>query len=147
MRDKRPWVVLCKCDCHANCPLSARKDAVPEADWSTACTCAAAEAERERLAKGRAASAERRERTRAAMREVDLEGGRSAADIQADMEAAYRRHGVEPATDLAGSASFVEAVTGPRLLLVPRLAKLGWRGLSALRQILHEDRDDEPNDD
>jgi hypothetical protein len=41
---------LCRCSCHAGCPVTGRRLAVPFKVWRESCTCQGAEHERQRLA-------------------------------------------------------------------------------------------------
>jgi hypothetical protein len=104
--------------------------------------CAGADRRRERLAQAEVVWAGQSEAIKAAMAEVDVGHGRSASEIQADMESALRRHGVEPSSRLnAAIAEFACASTGSRLTATPKLLRMTGRLAAQGVRFLREHRE------
>lgn len=133
----RERVLLCTCACHRHCPLSGRVS-VAEAVWSEVCTCPGVDVLTTRREDVNRWISQRRAQYRLALRDVSVGEGRSTEEVQADLLASFRRHGIEPHGDLGGLASFLKAVHGTPALRLPRLANLGWHGYKRLRQAARE---------
>jgi hypothetical protein len=43
---RESFTILCRCDCHSSCPVTAEKNTVGEQAWRQSCTCPGAEAMR-----------------------------------------------------------------------------------------------------
>jgi hypothetical protein len=140
-RQRESRDVICDCSCHSRCPLAGR-DQVVEAEWSALCVCAGAERRRERLAQAEVFWTGQSEAIKAAMAEVDVGHGRSASEIQAEMESALRRHGVELSPRVnAIIAEFASASTGSRLTAAPKLLRMTGRLAAQGVRFLREHRE------
>lgn len=138
-----PRAVLCICDCHMLCPLTARSE-VPERVWLAACTCPGSDGWRENQRQTEATLDVQRERQREVMQSIDLDRGKSGAEIERLILDAYAARGWKPPTDFAWLSRFIAAATARRGRGV-RLAVESGRALRAARKWLRESRD-QPDD-
>jgi hypothetical protein len=112
---------LCRCSCHARCPLAGNRGAVPFKQWRESCTCPGAEQMREHMAevgeppdwaeireRAQRRSQSRREAFHATRREA---AGRSRAEIRDIYVAELRARSVDPPSEEV-LAAIVERIKG-----------------------------------
>jgi len=124
-------VVLCSCECHAQCELAA-PESVRESLWAEQCSCPGRAAEVERRAARKRERAERREQTRAVMAQARPEPGTSRHQIRANVLQALQDHNLTwTPGQIDAAVDTFDATLGHRALVIPRIvartALLGWK--------------------
>ena len=129
----RPWrrptspdMVLCRCPCHAECPLADERSVLREL-WDEQCVCPGAEVARASLAR----SAERREEVGRIVGDVDFSDHPDAEEIENRLRAVFTEHGTEPPPGLTGWARIIAAGKAPRGTRLPRLLGMGGRAVAS----------------
>lgn len=133
MRTPRPWrrppspvMVLCRCPCHAECPLADER-AVSREVWDERCSCPGAEVARVSFAR----STERREEVNRIVADVDFSDHPDAEEIETRLRAVFAEHGTAPPPGLTGWSRILAAgAATPRVTVLPRLLGLGARAVA-----------------
>lgn len=124
-RSPVPEMVLCRCPCHADCPLAS--DRVVQQDfWDERCSCPGAVVARESLAR----TAERREEIGRIAGDVDFTDHPDAEEIETRLRAVFAQHGTPPPPGLPGWSRILAASRAPRGTRIPRLPGLGSRSVA-----------------
>jgi hypothetical protein len=118
-------LTLCRCDCHAGCPLAGRGTVV-RAVWRRECTCPGSG----RIRELEAWRVERGREFAEVMATVRRDGHLSAGEIEARLRAVPLAHGEPPPLGLASWARIAAAGTGPRGTRTPRLLWMGLRSVA-----------------
>jgi hypothetical protein len=103
-------VGLCKCECHASCPISGRRISIPSREWHDSCSCPGAQAKRDLWALAGIGVPDFREKKAEVQRESRLRreafdavraraAGRSRAEIRDLYEDELRARGVRIPAD------------------------------------------------
>ena len=104
-RNRRTMALLCDCSCHLSCPVGPARE-VPNEVWTTRCTCTGSDHLRDIEARVIAVSEARKARDSEILRDLKIEPGQSAEDIQRQIVAAYHAHGYEPPSDFSRWSRF-----------------------------------------
>jgi hypothetical protein len=126
-KDRGSYVLLCHCGCHEHCPLAGQERS-SEAAWEQQCSCPGSDRRRALRAAATTIGSEHADAVKAALAEVEVGHGRSAAELETEIGAALRRRGITQSAGMTRTmAEAMSAATGRRALAAPRLGLLGAR--------------------
>lgn len=145
-RNRQEMALLCNCSCHASCPMGPAGEVASD-EWTTRCTCSGSDDLRDIEAQVRADSEVRKAMDAEVLRDVKIEPGQSAEDIQQQILAAYQAHGYEPPSDFSRWSRLIAAGTARRGTRTVRLLIETVSGLRAARRWWVDQRDDSADDD
>jgi hypothetical protein len=136
VRMRRPWrrrleaeLVVCRCPCHADCPLSVDRAVLREV-WAATCTCPGAAAPR--------ASFERRREMSRFVGEVDFTDHPDAEEIETRLRAVFEENGEAPPPGMTTWSRLIAAGSGPRGTRLPRVLAMGGQAIAHAVRWSHE---------
>lgn len=136
VRMPRPWrrplageLVVCRCPCHAGCPVAAERTVSREV-WAAECTCPGAARSRDSFERGR-------ERRRL-VAEVDFSDHPDALEIEARLRAVFEEHGQPPPPGMTTWSRLLAAGRAPRGTRLVRVLGMGARAVAHTVRWSHE---------
>jgi hypothetical protein len=119
-RQNRAVATLCTCSCHGTCPIGSQRE-ISNEEWLRECTCSGSNALRENLNQMKETADARRSQREEVFRDINFAHGKSAAQIQREILAAYDAKGYAAPTDFSRISRFAAANTARRGTRTARL--------------------------
>jgi hypothetical protein len=119
-RQNRAVATLCTCSCHGTCPIGSQRE-ISNEEWLRECTCSGSNALGENLNQMKETADARRSQREEVFRDINFAHGKSAAQIQREILAAYDAKGYAAPTDFSRISRFAAANTARRGTRTARL--------------------------